>query len=265
MRQSRWVLLALVISCGPNPYAKYYQGVPDARVRHDYAPSAAPLQIYSFTDFNRDILELVRRGYAVIGWSSFNAAMSTVRASQLRNQAAQVGAQVVLVAAQYTNRVSGAIPLTVPGTATTTTTGAVTAVGSSGSGTAYGTGTTTTYGTRTLMNPYAIARGDFAALYCARIRVRVGLYVVPLDDSTRRRMQSNFGVRLLVVVEGSPASNADILPGDVVTEFEGERVSSVEHFRQLADANAGRSVDVVVDRSGQEVQKRVKLLSLAGS
>lgn len=263
MRRARLLFGIALLGCMPNPYAKFYQGAPDARVRPDYEASNAPLAIYSSNDFNRDVLELMRRGYTLVGQSSFNAGMNAVKESQLRSQADQIGAQVVLVASQYTHTVSGAIPLSVPTTTTTTTTATATVVGSGGSATGYGTGTSTTYGNQTVILPYTVARGDFAALYFVRVRSRLGLFVVALDDSTRRRIQSNFGVRVFVVVNGSPAFNADIIPGDIVTQFAGERVRSLEHFGQLLDASQGKTIEIVLDRSGREVRKTVTLLSLA--
>lgn len=263
MRRLLTFMIALATSaCLPNPYAKYYQGAPDARLRPGYVAPSGPLQVFSSNDFNRDMLELNRRGYLLIGQSSFNAGMNAVRESQLRRQADQIGAQVVLIAPRYTNTVSGAIPLSVPTTSTTTTTATATAVGSGGSATAFGTGTSTTTGSQTVMMPYSVARADYTALYFSRFRSRLGMNVVALDDPTRVRLQSNFGVRVLAVVEGSPAFDAEVLPGDILLQIGEDRVSSVDHFSQLLEKYQGRTVELRLDRGGREVKKTVTLRTL---
>ena len=252
------VSLVLLAAC-VNPYQKFYQGVPDARVSPAYQATTEPLRIFSSNDFNRDGLELLRRGYAYIGQSAFNAGMSRVSEGQLREQAERVGAQVVLVASQYTHTVTGAVPLTLPTTSTTTASGSATVTGSGGTAQVYGTGSATTYGTQTVMVPYSVARADFAAMYFVRERFSLGLFVVPLEDSVRTRLQTNSGVRVVVVVEGTPAFAVDVLPGDIVLQMGDERVQSVEHFGQLVGRHRGQRVTLQLDRSGHQVIKEVTL------
>jgi S1-C subfamily serine protease len=188
--------------------------------------------------------------------------MGSVKESQLRQQAATIGAQIVLVASRYTNTISGAVPLVMPTTSTTTSNGVATISGSGGTATVAGSISSTTQSSRTMMMPYSIARGDFTALYFVRVRTRLGLSVVPLDDSARLRLQTNSGVAVQVVVEGSPAFDADILPGDILLQIGSDRVRSVEHFSELIDRYEGRTVDLVLDRHGRDVRKSVRILTL---
>lgn len=262
MRRISLIGLLLVTGCLPNPYAQFYQGLPDARQSPGYEASTSPVQLYSSNDVDRDVLELMRRGYNLIGTSSFNAGMNNVRESQLSSQATRVGAQVVLVSSRYTNTISGAIPLSLPTTSTTTSSATATAYGSGGVVTGYGTGTSTTYGTQTVMVPYSVARADFTALYFAHTKTRLGVYVAALDDSTRRRLQSNSGVKILVVVNDSPAFNADIIAGDILTQVNGEPVRSVEIFAQLLNENEGKTVALTLNRDGHQVRKTVAILRL---
>ena len=252
------VLLVLLAAC-VNPYQKFYQGVADARTQPTYLASTQPLQVYSSSDFNRDGLELLRRGYSYIGRSAFNAGMNRVSEGQLREQAERVGAQVVLVASQYTHTVSGAVPLTLPTTSTTTASGTATVVGSGGSASIYGSGSATTYGSQTVVIPYSVDRADFAALYFVKTRMNLGLVVVPLEDSVRIRLQTNSGVRVLVVVEGTPAFGADVLPGDVLLQMGDDRVQSREHYSQLVDRYKGQHITLRLDRGGHQVLKEVTL------
>ena len=261
MRRLVPLMLTAVVAaaCASNPYSQFYQGLPDERARADYVTSTAPLQVYSSNDFSRDVLELMRRGYIVIGQSNFNSGVGGVKESHLRDQASRVGAQLILVASRYTNTVSGVVPLSLPKTSTTTSTATATIVGSGGSATVNGTGTNTTTGTQTVMMPYSVERADFAALYLARVRTRLGAYVSALEDSTRLRLQSNFGVRIFVVVEGSPAFHAELLAGDILLCMGDDRVSSPDHYAQLLAKYQGKQVDLLLDRIGRTYSRSVTL------
>lgn len=257
MRKYFVAVVFIVSACTPNPYARFYEGAPDGRVTPGYVASQGQLAIYSTTDFTRDGRELMRRGFALIGQSSFNAGMNSIKESQLRKQAGNLGAEVVLVASSYTNTVAGALPLSIPTTTTSTTTGTATAHGPGGTVTASGRGTTTTTGSSTVMIPYSVARGDFGALYFVRTRPRIGLYVLALDDSAKRRLGSNFGARVDIVVQDSPAFDADVLPGDILLQIGDVRVRSPEHFVEIAKAAPPGPIRFVIDRDGKSVTRTV--------
>jgi len=260
---NRLVLFAAVLLSGcANYFADYYRGMPDARLRPGYIASTEPLKVYSTNDFPRDVKALLQRGYVVIGQSTFNAGRKKVSEGQLRAQAEKVGAQVVLFSSQYTHTVSGAVPLTLPKTTTSYSTGTATAFGPGGTVTAYGSGTTATYGTQTTYMPYSIDRADFAAVYLARAKTRIGFYAEPLDDATRRRLERNAGVLVGVVVEDTPAFDANILPGDVLLSFGGQSVRSVEHYQELLRGFQGTSVELILDRDGRSLAKTVAVHSL---
>lgn len=162
------VLAVLLISGCANPYSQFYKGMLDARVRPGYIAPTEELKIYSTNDFQRDAKALTRRGYVAIGESSFNAGTGSVSEAQPREHPQKVGAHLVLVASKFTHSVSGAMPLTLPNTTTSYTTGSATAYGRGGPVTAYGSGTTTTYGTQTTYIPYTVDRADFNAVFFAK-------------------------------------------------------------------------------------------------
>jgi hypothetical protein len=103
------LLLVLVVAGCANPYAKFYQGTPDARVSPYYVSSNEELKIFSTDDFTRDIKALIRKGYMPVGQSAFNAGSNSVTEAQLREHAAKIGAHVVLVSSKFTHSVSGAL------------------------------------------------------------------------------------------------------------------------------------------------------------
>jgi hypothetical protein len=248
--------IMMVTSCA-NPYAQFYRGYPDARTLAQYEPSAEPLKIYTTDNFDRDIRLLLTKGYFVIGKSSFNADGNAVTEAHLQKQAKLVGAQVVLVASHYTNTVSGAVPLVLPNTTTSYSSGSATVYGSGGHATAYGSGTTTTYGTQTVMMPYQTQRFDFVAVYLAKVKPRVGLYPKPLDDETRKTLGTNKGLIVDLVVEGSQAFMADILPGDILVSVAGQPVYSIEQYISLLRTLEGKTVAFEIIRNGALLQKQI--------
>jgi len=55
------------------------------------------------------------------------------------------------------------------------------------------------------------------------------------------------------VLDGTPAQQAGLLPGDRITHFNGSRVGMWENFRFMLDMSGGNEVDIRVNRDGQRV------------
>jgi len=255
-------LIIMLAGCA-NPYAQFYKGSLDARQRPDYQPVQGGLQIYGTDNFDRDSLALIRRGYVPVGQASFDAASNSVTEAQLREQAAKIGAHAVLVSSKYTHTISGVVPLELPQTSTSYSTGTATAYGPGGTVNANGSGITTTYGTETVMMPYSMARSDFGAVFFAKIRPRCGVFVNALDDETRKRLQTNSGVRVIAVVDGSPAFLADVLPGDVLLAMGNDTVQSPESYIKLLDKYEGQTILFRLDRDGKPLEKQIAILAYA--
>ena len=252
---------ALALASCANPYAQFYRGIPDARVTPNYEPVQAELQIYGTDDFDRDTLILIRKGYSPVGQSSFSAGSNSVSEAQLRDQATKIGAHVVLVASKYTHTVSGAVPLSVPQTTTSYSTGTATAYGSGRTVNANGSGTTTTYGSQTVMMPYSVARSDFGARYFVKTKSRLGVLPESVSDEARKRIQTNAGISVKVVTENTPAFAADVLPGDVILSIGGDSIQSVEHFYQLLDKYQGQKPSFKINRDGALIEKAIEIRS----
>jgi len=68
------------------------------------------------------------------------------------------------------------------------------------------------------------------------------------------------GVKFADVRPGSPAANAGLQAGDVLTEFEGQPIRNLYDFTEaLRGKNPGDEVTVMVLRGGQQVRAKVKL------
>ena len=74
------------------------------------------------------------------------------------------------------------------------------------------------------------------------------------DDAKAGKMVGQGGVVIDDVAEDSPASKAGLKKGDIVVEFDGERVRSVRQFTRLVqETPAGRRTQASVVRDGQKI------------
>lgn len=93
----------------------------------------------------------------------------------------------------------------------------------------------------------AVEPADVQVISFGGGRLGVTISDVGADDS-----KGAPGVRIDEVEEGSPAQEAGFQKGDVVTEFDGERVRSARQFSRLVSETApGRQVTAIVSRNGQ--------------
>src|SRR5688500_9370971 len=75
---------------------------------------------------------------------------------------------------------------------------------------------------------------------------------VTVSDVEATEGKTTAGVRVDSVDEGSPAEKAGLRKGDIVVEFDGERVRSVRQFSRLvSETPPGRTVSAAVLRDGQ--------------
>ncbi|HEY8536394.1 MAG TPA: PDZ domain-containing protein [Vicinamibacterales bacterium] len=81
--------------------------------------------------------------------------------------------------------------------------------------------------------------------------VQIGVHVRDLDPE---QLKTGSGAVVERVQEGSPAAKAGLKTGDVITEFDGERVRSARHLARLVgETPPGRDVSVTVRRGGDTV------------
>jgi membrane-associated protease RseP (regulator of RpoE activity) len=222
--------------------------------------SQEPIQIYSTTDIERDRKDLMRRGYVQIGHSAFSGGSGRASKEDAIAQAKKVGAQIVLTTERYSHTEHGAVPVTMPTSSTSYSTGNATAYGSGGTVNVFGSATTTTYGTSTTLVPYSTDRSNFNATFFAKILPRLGIHVEPLDDAKRRELGSNIGLLIHSVLENSPAFGADILAGDILTGINGHPVRSREDMRAVTGKIPPNGTAVLtINRGGAILEKTVTM------
>jgi hypothetical protein len=259
------LLLALVLTGCASGYKQFYkqaQGAsPEAIAARRAAPSPPmPIVERAQPGEGRALLDAyAKRGYIMIGNSMFNSGRRPSDDSAVR-QAQSVGADlVVILIPRYTGSETSSVPITTPTTSTSHSTGTATAFGSGGSVTAYGSGTTTTYATTTNYVPITVHRSDYAAFYFVKQRFDLGIFTRDLNDGERQELQTNKGAVVRLVVDGTPAFNADILVGDVITAIDGIAVSNAQTGREHLRERRGKLVSLSIVRRGQRIEKTVQL------
>jgi hypothetical protein len=262
-------LFICILTCGcQNPYKKFYEGYQSAVELRNYEPIGGVIEVIRSNNTDRDHRKMIRKGYMLIGTSSFNAASNDVSEQAAVEHGKTIGAHAVILQTTYSHTASGGMPLTIPNTSTAYTTGNATAYGAGGMVNAYGSSTTTTYGSQTVMMPYSIDRSNFFAAYYAKTKSNVGLLLdnaSTIDTETRRRIGTNAGVKIVEVVEGSPAFGADVLPGDVLLSVGDEPIYSSEQYHEnggVIEKNLGKVAVFKVWRDGGIIEKQIQILAL---
>jgi S1-C subfamily serine protease len=92
--------------------------------------------------------------------------------------------------------------------------------------------------------PRVVIRSNGAAA-----AIGVGIREVMGEDAAKAKMAQPSGVYVESVREGSPAAKAGIQAGDIVIDFDGERVRSTSHFTRLVQESVpNRQIAAVVIR-----------------
>ncbi|HEU0222490.1 MAG TPA: Do family serine endopeptidase, partial [Paracoccaceae bacterium] len=88
----------------------------------------------------------------------------------------------------------------------------------------------------------------------------LGVRIQPVTDEIAESLGMTRATGALVagVIKGGPVDNGSILPGDVITKFDGKDVNEMRDLpRVVAESPVGKAVDVVIVRKG--VQQTVKV------
>jgi len=262
MRVLLVIAAAFVVTGCATGYSQFYTPYPNTEQvaeRRIGPPPAQPAAERAGGDVEALMSTYMRRGFAPIGYSSFNSGMAESDANAIA-QAAKVGADlVVIIDPRHTETRTASIPVTTPTTTTSQTSSTATVYGSGGSATGYGNSTTTTYGTKTTYVPMTVNRFDYGAIYFVKTRPIFGAYFRDLNDTERRELQTNKGAYITIVVDNSPAYDVDVLVGDVIISFGGSSVNGAAGLMDLITRNRGQEVTVSILRNGGTVNKTIRL------
>lgn len=82
----------------------------------------------------------------------------------------------------------------------------------------------------------------------------VRIQTVSEDIAESLEMGEAIGALVATVTEGSPAADAGVEPGDVIISFDGQTVEEMRRLpRMAAEAEIGKTVDLVVLRDGERI------------
>lgn len=259
------VLSAVMLSGCATGYKDFYKSANDATLklialRRSSSPPTTPIVERAQPSTAQSIVDAYsKRGYSMIGSSTFNSGKKESEDVAIQ-QGRDVGADLVLILnPQYTGSVTTSIPITTPTTSVAHTSGTATAYGAGAPVTAYGNSTTTTHGTETNYIPMTINRLNYGAAFFVKLRFAFGAFTRDLTDVERQDLQSNKGAVIRLIVDNSPAFDADILVGDIVTAIDGISVSNAMGFGTMLQGREGRKVVVSLIRRGQRLEKTIQL------
>jgi serine protease Do len=81
----------------------------------------------------------------------------------------------------------------------------------------------------------------------------LGVSLAEVDENRAKelKLKEDYGVEITRVEDGSPADKAGVKVGDVVLEYNGQRVEGMEQFgRMVRETPAGREVKLTISRDG---------------
>ena len=94
------------------------------------------------------------------------------------------------------------------------------------------------------------------------IRGWIGVETQPLTDDLARSfgVSKNAGVLISGVYRRSPAAEAGVLPGDILTHMNGEKISDGRAaMNQVADFEPGTQIPVKLLRNGQSIDRVIRV------
>ncbi len=259
--------LLFVISGCSNPFTKYYTdlsggvNVLKEQPLYNFIISKDKPRLLEGSNLEQDAYNMLENGYGNLGFSNFNA--GEIDQKQAIEQAKKIHADTVIVYRQYTDTLSGSMPLTLPDTQTSYHSGSIYG---SGGGFATFSGTSTTYGTQTTYVPYHVRRYDYLATYWIKFKPsRLGIHFDDLTPELRDKIESNKGIYVVAVVKNSPAFNADLLRNDIIRKFNDIDVNDVAHFSKLLSEYIESNIRLEIIRNGKFIIKNILLVDLPAS
>ncbi len=90
-------------------------------------------------------------------------------------------------------------------------------------------------------------RSLYIATYWRQVRgFELGAYYVDAPESAHERLGQNFGVIIQDVVDGTPAANGLLMPGDLLLSLDGEVITSAEWLDNALAEKNGQEVTITV-------------------
>jgi serine protease Do len=102
-----------------------------------------------------------------------------------------------------------------------------------------------------LFQPLGAAQARGLVPFLGGTYLGVNLAEIDANRAKELKLKEDYGVEITRVEDASPADKAGIKPGDVVLEYNGQRVEGMEQFgRMVRETPAGREVKLLISRNG---------------
>lgn len=226
------LVVALVSGCASNPFKTYYnQAATYEQITGSELSGKSNPAILMRDDPDQDSLALVHSGHLPLGFSKFVG--TNPSAAKAKAFGSELGADLVVLYSEYRNTETRSADIPMPASATVISSG----------------GWATAYGTENQTFSYNVDKHEFMAGYWVKAKPkRWGVFVKDLTPSQFAELNTNFGALIRVTVKGSPAHLSGLRRGDVVTRFDGARVSDGRAFMDMLDrvpANGSAKLEIV--------------------
>lgn len=258
-----FLTVALLLQGCAAPFSEYYHdqtGGADIMNNPSVIITQEEPKLFYGNNENEDSLKMLEDNYNSLGYSLFNSGDADEKGAI--RQAKKLHAAVVLLYINYTNTVSGSMPLTLPNIQTSNTAMSGSISGSGGYQSYSGNAYTTTYGTTTTYVPYNVRRSNYLATYWVkRSDPTFGTFLSELTDEERQKISSNKGMRVVAVVKNSPAFFADIFRGDILRQIGEIEIYDQQRFIEALRMYKEKTVEVTVNQNGFNIIKLVTLNS----
>jgi C-terminal processing protease CtpA/Prc len=221
-----------------------------------------PPKLVTTEDVKKDSRTLLESGYVLLGKANFRD--KKLDESLALQQGKAVGAWMVLVAKKYVNTVTESVPFNQWAPDQTTITSETTQIQRDPEKpleTIQKQTVQTVQGElQTTYVPENVEYYDYSAAFWAKAKPPIlGVLVQPLSDEQKKLYETNKGVSVFVVVNGSPAFNADILKGDLLMSLAGEEIIMPDQFFDIVNRHAGQAVELGLIRDGKSMTVQLRL------
>lgn len=264
MKRTLLLISCAVLFCGcqANYYAdKYKSAVAPGSERYLLPHSgAAEVVAVPAIDLAAETAKYERMGYVVIGVSKFKADTDDYSAA-LRAQALAVQADTVLSSsypAGFRNDVTAMDQATPTINNMANAGGYINETGGRTPATSMASPSDMTNLVAPSMGG-AVALTEYRAVFLRKRAVLCGANLEPLSGAQAMMEHAAHGLNVASVVDGSPAKEAGILPGDIVESVDGQAVADVDTYKRLINAKAGTTAHFTLNRKGEEMTVDVRL------
>lgn len=252
------LFLTTILTGCANPYRQHYRSMlerwPKSKSLLMETQEASEPKLITSENMKKDIMSMLQNGYFLIGKARFTS--PPINEKQAFKQAREIGADVVFVKKDYVTTKTKSVSITewLPERKVTTRETSTYQKDPSAQPSVYKREVIRTIEgeSYTRYVPQSIDYYDYSATFWKKTKpLRFGVLARALDEETKKRLQSNRGVIVKVVVNKSPAYNADILLDDIIIQFAGETVAGPEDFFGKIRTHTGQTVTVKIIRDGK--------------